>query len=396
MTSGAERCKLLFSFASPAPWKPAVPQSTAQRNRHAAAGGPATTRPVDDTRITEITELAPPAHLLREFPVSEAAAITTYDRRQAIHRILHGADDRLVVVVGPCSIHDYDAAIDYATRLSALKRELEPDLAIVMRVYFEKPRTTVGWKGLINDPRLDGSFRINGELPGSPHPARDQRARKPASTEYLDIDPPQYIADLISWGAIGARTTESQVHRELASGLSCPVGFKNGTNGDVRIAVDAIKAASAPHHFLSVTKGGHSAIVHTAGNEDCHIILRGGKAPNYDAASVDATCKELAAAGLAQRVMIDCSHANSQKKHERQLDVAVDVAAQVAGGDERIVGVMIESHLNPGRQDLKPGEPLAYGVSITDGCIGWDATVDALRNLADAVRRRRLTVSDAA
>ncbi|HQU51194.1 MAG TPA: 3-deoxy-7-phosphoheptulonate synthase, partial [Casimicrobiaceae bacterium] len=316
-----------------------MPTTTAHRNRHAASGHPATARPVDDTRITEITELAPPAHLLREFPVSERAAITTYERRQAIHRILHGADDRLVVVVGPCSIHDYDAAIDYATRLSALRRELEPDLAIVMRVYFEKPRTTVGWKGLINDPRLDGSFRINEGLRLARRILLEiNELELPAGTEYLDMITPQYIADLISWGAIGARTTESQVHRELASGLSCPVGFKNGTNGDVRIAVDAIKAASAPHHFLSVTKGGHSAIVHTGGNEDCHIVLRGGKAPNYDAASIESVCKELGSAGLAQRVMIDCSHANSQKKHERQVDVAVDVAAQVAGGDERIVG----------------------------------------------------------
>jgi len=374
-----------------------VPTTTAHRNRHAASGHPATARPVDDTRITEITELAPPAHLLREFPVSERAAITTYERRQAIHRILHGADDRLVVVVGPCSIHDYDAAIDYATRLSALRRELEPDLAIVMRVYFEKPRTTVGWKGLINDPRLDGSFRINEGLRLARRILLEiNELELPAGTEYLDMITPQYIADLISWGAIGARTTESQVHRELASGLSCPVGFKNGTNGDVRIAVDAIKAASAPHHFLSVTKGGHSAIVHTGGNEDCHIILRGGKAPNYDAASIESVCKELGSAGLAQRVMIDCSHANSQKKHERQVEVAVDVAAQVAGGDERIVGLMIESHLNPGRQDLKPGEPLAYGVSVTDACIGWDATAGVLHQLADAVRRRRLAISDAA
>ena len=374
-----------------------MPTTTAHRNRHAASGHPATARPVDDTRITEITELAPPAHLLREFPVSERAAITTYERRQAIHRILHGADDRLVVVVGPCSIHDYDAAIDYATRLSALRRELEPDLAIVMRVYFEKPRTTVGWKGLINDPRLDGSFRINEGLRLARRILLEiNELELPAGTEYLDMITPQYIADLISWGAIGARTTESQVHRELASGLSCPVGFKNGTNGDVRIAVDAIKAASAPHHFLSVTKGGHSAIVHTGGNEDCHIILRGGKAPNYDAASIESVCKELGSAGLAQRVMIDCSHANSQKKHERQVDVAVDVAAQVAGGDERIVGLMIESHLNPGRQDLKPGEPLAYGVSVTDACIGWDATAGVLHQLADAVRRRRLAISDAA
>ena len=309
--------------------------------------------------------------------------------------MLHGADDRLLVVVGPCSIHDYDAAIDYATRLSAMKRDLAADLVVVMRVYFEKPRSTVGWKGLINDPHLDDSYKINEGL---------RLARRilveineldlPAGTEYLDMITPQYIADLIAWGAIGARTTESQVHRELASGLSCPVGFKNGTDGDVRIAVDAIKAASAPHHFLSVTKGGHSAIVHTSGNEDCHIILRGGKAPNFDAASVEATCRELAAAGLAAKLMIDCSHANSQKKHERQVDVARDVAAQIAGGDERIFGVMLESHLNPGRQDLVPGKELLYGVSITDACIGWDATVDVLTSLAEAVRARRVRVAD--
>ena len=300
--------------------------------------------------------------------------------------MLHGADDRLLVVVGPCSIHDYDAAIEYATRLAALRAELSTDLIIVMRVYFEKPRTTVGWKGLINDPNLDDSYRINDGL---------RLARRilleineldlPAGTEYLDMITPQYIADLIAWGAIGARTTESQVHRELASGLSCPVGFKNGTDGDVRIAVDAIKAASAPHHFLSVTKGGHSAIVHTAGNEDGHIILRGGKAPNYDAASVEATCAELAAAGLAARLMIDCSHANSRKSHERQLDVARDVAAQIAGGDERIFGVMLESHLNEGRQDLVPGQELEYGVSITDACIGWESD----RPHARTARRRR-------
>ncbi len=348
MTPARFGCKLLF-YRDSHLREMLLPTSTAQRNRHAAAGSPAAGRPVDDTRITEITELAPPSHLLREFAVSEVAATTTYDARQAIHRILHGADDRLVVVVGPCSIHDYDAAIDYATRLAALRRELAGELAIVMRVYFEKPRTTVGWKGLINDPRLDGSFRINEGLRLARRILLEvNELELPAGTEYLDMITPQYIADLISWGAIGARTTESQVHRELASGLSCPVGFKNGTNGDVRIAVDAIKAASAPHHFLSVTKGGHSAIVHTGGNEDCHIILRGGKAPNYDAASVEATCRELAHAGLAARVMIDCSHANSEKKHERQVDVAADVAAQVAGGDTRIIGVMIESHLNPG------------------------------------------------
>ena len=372
-----------------------MPTSTAHRNRAAALSHPAARLPIDDTRIREIMELAPPAHLLREFPASERAATTTFEARQAIHRVLHGADDRLLVVVGPCSIHDYDAAIDYATRLAAQKRELAADLIIVMRVYFEKPRTTVGWKGLINDPHLDDSYRINEGL---------RLARRilvevneldlPAGTEYLDMITPQYFADMIAWGAIGARTTESQVHRELASGLSCPVGFKNGTNGDVRIAVDAIKAASAPHHFLSVTKGGHSAIVHTAGNEDCHIILRGGKAPNYGAADVDATCKELAGAGLAAKLMIDCSHANSQRRHERQQDVARDVAAQIAGGDDRIIGVMIESHINPGRQDLVPGQPLQYGVSITDACIGWDATVEILRELAEAVRARRVKHAD--
>jgi len=374
-----------------------VTASTASRNRAAAASHSSTRLPIDDTRIRGITELAPPSHLLREFPASERAAATTFEARQAIHRVLHGADDRLEVVVGPCSIHDYDAAIEYAQRLTALRAKLAGELIVVMRVYFEKPRTTVGWKGLINDPDLDDSYRINDGL---------RLARRilleineldlPAGTEYLDMITPQYIADLIAWGAIGARTTESQVHRELASGLSCPVGFKNGTDGDVRIAVDAIKAASAPHHFLSVTKGGHSAIVHTAGNEDGHIILRGGTAPNYDAASVDATCALLGAAGLAARLMIDCSHANSRKNHERQVDVARDVAAQIAAGDERIFGVMLESHLNAGRQDLVPGQELRYGVSITDACIGWETTVTTLELLADAVRRRRVKVADAA
>jgi 3-deoxy-7-phosphoheptulonate synthase len=372
-----------------------VPTSTAHRNRAAALSHPVARLPIDDTRIREIMELAPPAHLLREFPASDRAATTTFEARQAIHRVLHGADDRLLVVVGPCSIHDYDAAIDYATRLAAQKRELAADLIVVMRVYFEKPRTTVGWKGLINDPHLDDTYRINEGL---------RLARRilvevnelglPAGTEYLDMITPQYFADMIAWGAIGARTTESQVHRELASGLSCPVGFKNGTNGDVRIAVDAIKAASAPHHFLSVTKGGHSAIVHTGGNEDCHIILRGGKAPNYSASDIDATCKELAGAGLAAKLMIDCSHANSQRRHERQREVAREVAAQITGGDDRIIGMMIESHINPGRQDLVPGQPLQYGVSITDACIGWDATVEVLRNLAEAVRARRVKHAD--
>jgi 3-deoxy-7-phosphoheptulonate synthase len=352
--------------------------------------------PIDDTRIREITELAPPAHLLREFPASGVAATTAFETRAAIHRVLHGADDRLLVVVGPCSIHDYDAAIDYAARLAALKRELAGELIVVMRVYFEKPRTTVGWKGLINDPRLDDSFRINEGLRLARRILLEiNELALPAGTEYLDMITPQYIADLIAWGAIGARTTESQVHRQLASGLSCPVGFKNGTDGGVRIAVDAIKAASAPHHFLSVTKGGHSAIVHTAGNEDCHIILRGGAEPNYDAASVDRVCGELGHAGLAARVMIDCSHANSQKQHERQLDVARDVAGQIARGDERVIGAMVESHINPGRQNLVPGQPLAYGISITDACIGWEATVGVLRELADAVQRRRVLLTDA-
>ena len=368
-------------------------------NRSKPVTGPqaASKLPIDDTRIRDIMELAPPAHLLREFPASDVAVRTTYEARAAIHRVLHGADDRLLVVVGPCSIHDYDAAIDYATRLASLKRELDDQLIVVMRVYFEKPRTTVGWKGLINDPRLDDSFRINEGLRLARRILLEiNELELPAGTEYLDMITPQYIADLIAWGAIGARTTESQVHRQLASGLSCPVGFKNGTDGDVKIAVDAVRAASAPHHFLSVTKGGHSAIVSTAGNEDCHIILRGGTSPNYDAASVDSVCKELGHAGLAARLMIDCSHANSQKQYERQLDVAHEVAAQVAGGDDRIVGAMVESHINPGRQDLIQGQPLTYGVSITDACIGWESTVGLLRELAEAVRRRRVLLTDAA
>jgi 3-deoxy-7-phosphoheptulonate synthase len=350
---------------------------------------------VDDVRIKEIKELSPPAHILREFPATEKAAATTFQARQDIHRILHGADDRLLVVVGPCSIHEHEAAVEYARRLNEQRLRLGEDLLIAMRVYFEKPRTTVGWKGLINDPDLDGRFNINHGL----RVAREllleiNEMGLPAGCEYLDMISPQYIADLVSWGAIGARTTESQVHRELASGLSCPVGFKNGTDGNVKIAIDAIKAAQQPHHFLSVTKGCHSAIVHTAGNEDCHIILRGGKMTNYDAASVDATCTALAHAGLAARLMIDCSHANSQKQHDRQIDVARDVAIQIAGGDARIFGLMIESHLNPGRQDLVPGQPLQYGVSVTDACIGWDATEGLLRELAEAVHARRLRSTD--
>ncbi len=350
---------------------------------------------VDDVRIREIKELTPPAHLLREFPTTPASESVTFNTRKAIHRVLHGADDRLLVVVGPCSIHDVRAAREYAGRLVAMNRELEQELIIVMRVYFEKPRTTVGWKGLINDPNLDGSFQINKGLRVARKLLWDvNELGLPCGTEYLDMISPQYYADLISWGAIGARTTESQVHRELASGLSCPVGFKNGTDGNVRIAVDAIKAAQSPHHFLSVTKGGHSAIVSTNGNEDCHIILRGGSQPNYDAKSIGAACQALATAGLAQRLMIDLSHGNSRKDYRNQMTVGADVAQQVADGDERIFGVMIESHLLAGRQDLVADRELEYGQSITDACIGWEETVPLLQGFAEAVRKRRLALQD--
>ncbi|HHJ12931.1 MAG TPA: 3-deoxy-7-phosphoheptulonate synthase [Gammaproteobacteria bacterium] len=344
----------------------------------------------DDLRIVDIREVVPYADLQREFPVTEAAARTTFETRQAIHRILHGEDDRLLVIVGPCSIHDPAAALEYGDRLKAVRERLAADLLVVMRVYFEKPRTTVGWKGLINDPDLDGSFHINKGL---------RLARKlllelndngvPAATEYLDLMSPQYVADLISWGAIGARTTESQVHRELASGLSCAVGFKNGTDGSMRIAIDAIRSASQPHSFLSLTKEGHSAIFRTAGNDDCHIILRGGRTPNYDAASVADAAAQLEQAGLEPRLMIDFSHGNSEKRFERQLQVGEDVAGQIAAGSRSIMGAMIESHLKEGRQDCKPGVPLEYGKSITDACIGWDDTVPLLERLAAAVRERR-------
>ena len=348
----------------------------------------------DDLRILEINELAPPSHLLREFPASDRAAQTTFSARQAAHRVLHGADDRLLVVIGPCSIHDVEDAREYARRLLELLPRFDKDLLIVMRVYFEKPRTTVGWKGLINDPRLDNSFRINEGL-------RLARALLleinemglSCATEFLDTITPQYTADLIAWGAIGARTTESQVHRELASGLSCPVGFKNGTDGNVRIAVDAIRAARSPHHFLSVTKGGHSAIVSTSGNEDCHVILRGGQEANYDAAHVDAAAREIAAAGLAARIMIDFSHANSNRDFRRQLDVARDVAAQLAAGEDRIIGAMVESHLVEGRQNIEPGKLLERGKSVTDACLGWDDSVALLEILAQGVRERRLAVA---
>src|SRR5213596_1671982 len=349
----------------------------------------------DDLRIKEIKELLPPARLLDDFPITEKAAQTVYETRQAIHRILHGADDRLLAVMGPCSIHDVKAAKEYAVRLKEAKDRCADDLLVVMRVYFEKPRTTVGWKGLINDPNLDGSFQINEGLRVARELLMDiNEAGLPAGTEFLDMISPQYYADLVSWGAIGARTTESQVHRELASGLWCAVGFKNGTDGNVRIAVDALKAARTPHHFLSVTKEGHSAIVSTNGNEDCHIILRGGKHPNYDARSVDAAAKELAGAGLEQRLMVDCSHSNSQKMYQRQIDVAREVARQVAAGEDRIIGLMVESHLKAGRQDLVPGKPLVYGQSITDACIGWEDSVPLLKNLAEAVRKRRLVKAE--
>lgn len=344
----------------------------------------------DDLRIREIKELSPPAHLMREFPCSVNVSTVVHNTRDAIHQVLHNNDDRLVVIIGPCSIHDTDAALEYARRLLPLREQLKDDLEIVMRVYFEKPRTTVGWKGLINDPGLDGSFNINQGLRIARQLLLEvNQLGMPAGCEYLDMITPQYIADLVSWGAIGARTTESQVHRELASGLSCPVGFKNGTGGSTRIAIDAIKAASQPHHFLSVTKGGHSAIVSTKGNEDCHIILRGGKAPNHDAQSVDQTGKEMEASGLQARIMIDASHANSNKDYRRQPEVLEEVCKQMEAGDHRIFGVMIESHLVAGRQDLVEGKELTYGQSITDGCIGWEDSEKVLHRLAAAVRARR-------
>ncbi|PAQ01883.1 MULTISPECIES: 3-deoxy-7-phosphoheptulonate synthase [Mesorhizobium] len=344
----------------------------------------------DDLRVKEIRELSTPDQVMREIPRTLTATRTVTASRNAIHAVLTGTDDRLIVVVGPCSIHDPAAAVDYASRLASLRESLSDRLEIVMRVYFEKPRTTVGWKGLINDPDLDGSFNIDKGL----RLARNvlsavNNLGLPAATEFLDMATPQYIADLVAWGAIGARTTESQIHRELASGLSCPVGFKNGTDGNLRIAAEAVKSAAQPHHFLAVTKGGRSAIATTTGNEDCHVILRGGIQPNYDAASVAAAGAELARIGVAPRLMIDVSHANSNKKPENQPKVAADVAGQVAAGDERIIGVMIESNLVAGRQDVMPGKPLVYGQSITDGCIDWATTETVLHGLADAVEQRR-------
>jgi 3-deoxy-7-phosphoheptulonate synthase len=348
----------------------------------------------DDLRIEAIRELSPPAHLLREFPVTLAASRTVFTTRRDIHRILHGQDDRLVVIMGPCSIHDVKAAKEYAGLLAEAREKHADNLLVVMRVYFEKPRTTVGWKGLINDPDLDGSYQINKGLRLARELLLDLAdSGMPAGTEYLDMITPQYIADLVSWGAIGARTTESQIHRELASGLSCPVGFKNGTDGNVKIAVDALRAAAAPHSFLSVTKAGHSAIVETKGNEDCHIILRGGSEPNYDAAHVEAAAQQLGDAGLQAKIMVDFSHSNSSKQHQRQIDVCHDVVEQIAGGDSRIFGVMVESHLKAGRQDLKPGEPLVYGMSITDACIAWEDSAAILDELSEAVEQRRIALA---
>ncbi|MBX5460138.1 MAG: 3-deoxy-7-phosphoheptulonate synthase [Steroidobacteraceae bacterium] len=348
----------------------------------------------DDLRIREIRELITPEDLMRELPCTARASGTVTATRAALHDILHGRDDRLAVVIGPCSIHDTAAAREYAGRLVEQRRRFAGTLEIVMRVYFEKPRTTVGWKGLINDPHLDGSFRINEGLRLARGLLLDvNELGLPAGCEFLDMITPQYIADLVSWGAIGARTTESQVHRELASGLSCPVGFKNGTDGNVRIAVDAVQAAAHVHHFLAVTKQGRSAIATTAGNSDCHVILRGGKVPNFDAESVDAACQVIAAARLRPIVMIDASHGNSGKRHERQPHVVDAIAAQIEAGDARIGGVMIESHLVAGRQDLVPGRPLTYGQSITDACVDWKTSVAMLERLATAVEKRRAALA---
>ena len=344
----------------------------------------------DDLRIASIKAVTPPAEICEEIPISERAAETTFETRRAIHDILSGEDPRLMVVTGPCSIHDPQAAKEYAQRLHALTQELIDDVLIVMRVYFEKPRTTVGWKGLINDPDLDGSFHINKGVRVARQLLLDlNEMGVPAGTEFLDIITPQYLTDLVSWGAIGARTTESQVHRELASGLSCPVGFKNSTDGTTQIAVDALRASAVPHHFLSLRKEGNSAIFSTRGNPDCHVILRGGSKPNYDPESIDRVSTELQAAKLPIRIMVDFSHANSMKQYQRQMDVGRDIAARLAAGEPRIFGVMIESHLVAGRQEVAPGKPLVYGQSITDPCLGWDDSETLIRELADAVSARR-------
>ena len=353
------------------------------------------TSQTDDQRIKDITVLPPPEHLIRFFPIHHTPAEKLITQtRKAVQNIMHGKDDRLLVVIGPCSIHDPAAAIDYARRLKPLRDKYADTLEVVMRVYFEKPRTTVGWKGLINDPYLDESYRIDEGL----RIARQllieiNRLGLPAGSEFLDVISPQYIGDLIAWGAIGARTTESQVHRELASGISAPIGFKNGTDGNIKIATDAIQAAAGGHHFLSVHKNGQVAIVQTKGNKDCHVILRGGKAPNYDAASVNAACQELEKAKLPASLMVDCSHANSNKQHERQLDVARDIATQISGGSHQVFGVMIESHIEAGAQKFTPGKDdaskLEYGKSITDACLGWEDSLASLDVLSKAVAARR-------
>jgi len=364
----------------------AMPSSTAA----SLASIPVST---DDLRISRLQTLSPPAQVIGEAPATSSIAEVVGDARQAVHQILHGRDDRLVVVIGPCSIHDPRAALDYARRLAVERERHAGELEVVMRVYFEKPRTTVGWKGLINDPDLDGGFRINEGLRLARRVLLDVSAQGlPAACEFLDVTTPQYIADLVAWGAIGARTTESQIHREMASGLSCPVGFKNGTNGDVKVAVDAVLAAAQPHHFLAVTKEGRAAIATTTGNPDSHVVLRGGKTPNYDAASVAAVAEALTKAGLPPRIMVDASHANSGKNHENQPAVVADLCAQVATGRAPIMGVMIESNLVAGRQDIIPGRPLTYGQSVTDACIDWDTSVRLLDDLAAAVRAGRQAV----
>jgi 3-deoxy-7-phosphoheptulonate synthase len=353
------------------------------------------TSQTDDQRIKDVMPLPPPEHLIRFFPIAGTPIETLIgDTRSAIRRIMQRKDDRLLVIMGPCSIHDPVAAVEYARKLKAQRDRYAGTLEIVMRVYFEKPRTTVGWKGLINDPYLDESYRIDEGLRiGRQLLLEINRLGMPAGSEFLDVISPQYLGDLIAWGAIGARTTESQVHRELASGLSAPIGFKNGTDGNIRIAIDAIQAAARPHHFLSVHKNGQVAIVETRGNKDCHVILRGGKTPNYDAAHVAAACKEIEAAKLDCTLMVDCSHANSSKQHERQVDVARDVAAQLKAGSRCIFGVMVESHLQAGAQKFSAGKDdpaaLEYGKSITDACLGWDHSLDVLALFSDAVKARR-------
>ena len=353
------------------------------------------TSQTDDERIKAVTPLPPPEHLIRFFPISGTPVEALVgDTRRDIRRIMAGKDDRLLVVMGPCSIHDPAAALEYARKLKTQRDLYQDTLEIVMRVYFEKPRTTVGWKGLINDPYLDESYRIDEGLRiGRQLLLEINRLGMPAGSEFLDVISPQYLGDLIAWGAIGARTTESQVHRELSSGLSAPIGFKNGTDGNIRIATDAIQAAARPHHFLSIHKNGQVAIVETKGNKDCHLILRGGKTPNYDAAHVQAACNDLAAAKLPATLMVDCSHANSSKQHDKQIDVARDIAAQISTGSTHVFGVMVESHLTAGAQKFSAGKDdpaqLVYGQSITDACIGWPDSLTVLQVLSAAVKARR-------